>query len=349
MMTEPQRPDLSQVGPEVRAYIDELEAELESLRRAGPSRRQEAMGSPPEPSEPPTSRNVITISAAGMAKRTPRHHYERQRRGGMGIFDLECDERDFPQFLLIADQEEGLLCFTDRGRVFRLAVAELPETPVRGRGEPLSRWLALQAEEQLAVIVPDRGGSQLYLLTQRGWVRRFSSNIFVNLRPGLMLYEMQGEDVPTAACWASGRDDLFVVTRQGQAIRFGERQVPARGGCLGVRLDREDQAIALVPVQEESSVFLLGNDGRGTVRLMSGFRANKAPGAGGKVAMKTDVLVGAVPVAEGSDLFAISRLSKIIRFVAAEVPAKEGVVQGVNCMSLRSDEVTALCSTTSLS
>ncbi|MEZ4682847.1 MAG: hypothetical protein R2932_52430 [Caldilineaceae bacterium] len=70
---------------------------------------------------------------------------------------------------------------------------------------------------------------------------------------------------------------------------------------------------------------------------MSGFTANKAPGAGGKVAMKTDTLVSAMSVDDGDDIFAISQLGKIIRFQTIEVPAKEGVVQGVNCMNLRSD------------
>jgi DNA gyrase/topoisomerase IV subunit A len=87
---------------------------------------------------------------------------------------------------------------------------------------------------------------------------------------------------------------------------------------------------------------MLGADGLGTVRLMSGFSANKAPGGGGKIALKTDELVGAVAVEEGDDLFALSRLSKLIRFVADEVPAKEGVVQGVRCMTLRADVAVAV-------
>ena len=75
---------------------------------------------------------------------------------------------------------------------------------------------------------------------------------------------------------------------------------------------------------------------------MPGFSANKAPGGGGKIAMKTDVLVGAVTVEENDDLFVISRLSKIIRFRVDEVPAKEDAVQGVNCMTLRADEAVAI-------
>ncbi len=91
-----------------------------------------------------------------------------------------------------------------------------------------------------------------------------------------------------------------------------------------------------------SGVFLLGADGQGTIRRMAGFSRNKAPGSGGKQAMKADRLVGACAVDEGDDIFIISQLGKIIRFRADEVPAKEGVVQGVACMALRNDEAAAL-------
>jgi len=76
--------------------------------------------------------------------------------------------------------------------------------------------------------------------------------------------------------------------------------------------------------------------------MMSGFRANKAPGAGGKVAMKTSYLAGALTVNMENDLFVITRLSKIIRFPADEIPPKLDVVQGVNCISLRADKVVAV-------
>jgi DNA gyrase subunit A len=162
-----------------------------------------------------------------------------------------------------------------------------------------------------------------------------------NLRPGALLFEVQELGTPAAACWTAGEADLLITTRQGKAIRFAEQRVP-HSGCLGIRLDRDDTVVAVAPVQENSGVFLLSADGKGAIRLMAGFAANKAPGAGGKVALKTDRLVGATAVEESDDLFIISKLGKIIRFQAGEVPAKEGVVQGVNCMALRADETSAL-------
>ena len=118
-----------------------------------------------------------------------------------------------------------------------------------------------------------------------------------------------------------------------------------QSGCLGIRLAKGDVVSAVAPANDESGVFLMSSDGKGTIRLMQGFAANKSPGGGGKVALKTDHLVSAAPVdasANATDLFVISRNSKIIRFQADEVPPKTGVVQGVNCISLRADEVTAV-------
>jgi DNA gyrase subunit A len=338
-----ERPDLSQVNAAVRAYIEALEAELGRLRHGTERAQPQALPSQEqvaEPSEPPTTLNVITISAAGVAKRTPRHLYARQRRGGMGIFDLDTPEDDPPAWLTIADESQELLLFTTLARAFRLPVSELPASPVRGRGQSLVEKLPLQPGERFALALPDEGRTYLALLSQRGFVRPINRPY---LRPATALYDAKTFGPPAAACWTSGRDELFVATRQGLAIRFPERGIPVSGG-QGIRLTGDDVAVAVVAVGPDDGVFLLGADGMGTIRLMAGFRPNKAPGAGGKIAFKTDHLVGAVGVNEVGDLFIISRLGKIIRFQASEVPAKEGVVQGVRCMALRADEVVAVTS-----
>lgn len=334
----PIRPDLSSLPADVRAYIEYLEDSLaDAESEAESSRGGSGSG---EPSEAPTTAQVITISRSGLVKRTPRHLYSRQRRGGMGVFDLDSGDDDPPAFLLVADVADRLLVWTDRNRYFSLAVADLPETAVRAKGEAISRWVALQPDENLAVVIPDNGGAHLQLLSDRGWVRKFSRTQLPHLKAGSIV-EVRSGHRPVAACWSGGGDDLFVVSRTGQAIRFSERQVPISGGCLGIRLDPDDECLAVAAVQEESGVFLVGDDGKGTVRLMAGFRTNKAPGAGGKVAMKAERLLCAQTVAPGQDALIISALGKIIRFAVDDIPAKEGVVQGVNCMSLRADRAVA--------
>lgn len=334
----PIRPDLNTLPANVRAYIEFLEESLAEAENTADSGRGSSAGS--EPSEAPTTAQVITISRSGLVKRTPRHLYSRQRRGGMGVFDLDSGENDPPAFLLVADLSERLLVWSDRNRYFGLAVADLPEGEVRDKGESISRWVTLQPDEQLAVVIADGGGAHLQVLSDRGWVRKFSRTQLPHLKDG-SLAEVRTGHKPVAACWSSGGDDLFIVSRAGQAIRFSERQVPISGGCLGIRLDPGDECLAIAAVQEESGVFLAGDDGKGTVRLMAGFRTNKSPGAGGKVAMKAERLLCAQTVAPGQDALIISALGKIIRFSADDIPAKEGVVQGVNCMSLRADSAVA--------
>lgn len=337
----PDRPDLSQTSSEVRAYVEALEAELTTLReQSGKSKATPA--EPLEPGEPPTTINVITLSQNGLIKRTPRHHYQRQRRGGMGVFDLEASEDDPPRRLAIADEAQPLLVVTNQARVFRLRLSTLPESPIRAKGQALDELLSFQGDERPTLLIPYQETGHLNVVSDRGQVRRYRANIFgEKMAEGLSLWELRDFGMPTAAGWSSGNDDLFIATRQGRAIRFAESQIPVRGG-QGIRLENEDTVVGVVAVQADSGVFLLSADGKGTIRLMEGFSPNKAPGSGGKAAMKTDHLVGAVTISPKNDLFLISRLSKTIRFQASEVPATPGVVQGVHCMALRADETVAL-------
>lgn len=333
-----ERPDLSQVSPEIRTYIEALEAQVDQLA-IGPKQPASA---PVEPSEPPTTINIITISREGMIKRTPRHLYGRQRRGGMGVFDLDTAEPDAPTLLAVADESDTLLLFSNYGRAFRLPLTKINERPVRAQGQALADLLPFQVHEKIVAALPANQDKYVALVSQRGWVRRVRDGyLSANMLQGMSFHNVKEGGYLVGACWTPGDGDLFIATKQGKAIRFMESQVPTRG-CLGLRAQVDDEVVAVAPVTPHSGVFLMSDDGKGTIRLMSGFMVNKAPGAGGKVAMKTDNLVGALAVNENDDIMAISRLGKIIRFQAEEVPPKEGVVQGVNCMTLRADEVTAV-------
>jgi DNA gyrase subunit A len=341
MDIERDRPDLTHTDPTIRAYIEALEAELRQ-RQPGSKAAPSPDEPPLEPTEPPTTRQVITVSRSGLAKRTPRHLYLRQRRGGMGIFDLDTPAADPPAHLLIADVSQDILLITSLARVFRRRVRQVPEAPIRSRGQHLAQGLPLENGETVALVVPHQSGGYLTVLTAQAQVRRLRHHFFGdNMTPGNLLYDPRVLGQPIAACWSSGSDDLFVATRQGRAIRFAESLIPAKG-CPALRLSDDDAVVGLAAVPPGGGVFLLTADGKGAIRLMEGFSANKAPGAGGKAAMKTDQLMGVVAVTDSDDIFAISRLSKIIRFQIAEVPPKEGVVQGVNCMALRADECVVL-------
>ncbi|MEM7532827.1 MAG: DNA gyrase C-terminal beta-propeller domain-containing protein [Chloroflexota bacterium] len=350
-----ERPDLSGVPQEVLDYIEALETQVASKRRKSSRARKEeneVIDVPMELSEPPTTVQLITITASGVAKRTARHHYTRQRRGGMGVFDIEADPDDPPKFLIPAEIDAGLVLVTSHARAFHLSVESIIETDVRGKGESILAQFPLREDETLSLIFPDKafdyqGGSHLALVSKRGQVRRIGAQYLSrNLKPGTVLYDVKNGGAPAAACWTTGGiDDIFIATRKGKGIRFAEKQVPMRG-CLGMRVDPSDEVVGIACVPDDGGLFMVNSDGKGTVRLMSKFTANKSPGAGGKIAMKTDSLVGLYTVIPGveskDDAFVISELGKIIRFQTAEVPAKEGVVQGVNCMALRGDTSAAM-------
>ncbi len=340
-MEELERPDLTNLPPEVVTYIESLENQLAAMTAGQHEEQAEATAEWHEPAGP---YNVITVSAHGLIKRTPRHLYTRQRRGGMGVFDLAVDADDMPTILTIADESLTVLVFTNKGRAFRMPVADIPQTEVRGRGQRLEALLHLDDDEYAVAVLPGEGDpgrndQDVVLASDQGWVRRVRASFFGSVMPqGGAFHNPNDGGQLAAACWAAPDEDLFVVSGLAQAIRFPGHHVRDRAGCLGLRLEEDDGVLAVCPVTQSSGVFLLGEDGRGTIRLMSGFRANKAPGASGKLAMKTTRLAGATTVGLTDDLFVISHLGKIIRFAASDIPPKEGVVQGVNCISLRADQ-----------
>lgn len=344
------RPDLNGLNADVINYIEALERELELLRNPGakrerPARSQNIEESLPldlpeisEPLEPPTSICLITVTTSGIAKRTPRHLYSLQHRGGMGVFDLDTPENDPPKLLTIADQDQNLLLITNMGRAFRLPVQMIPEAPVRARGVSIAAKFNLPEDEHVAAVVPEQALGYLALLSQSGMVRMLRHHVFGEyMKPGTSLYDYRTFGFLAGATWSPGDGDLFIATKQGRAIRFSEKLVPPQG-IQGIRLTQQDKAVSIAAVYPDSGVFLLSADGRGTIRLMDGFTSNKAPGAGGKIALTTDKLVCALDVEKTDQLFIITTLSKIIRFRVEEIPQKDGIVQGVVCITLRADE-----------
>jgi DNA gyrase subunit A len=217
---------------------------------------------------------------------------------------------------------------------------------VHSRGQLITgRLLGLLPDERLVVALPDQVKGSVAMVSRSGRVRSLRHHVFGEyMKPGTSMFDVKQFGPLEAACWTPGDGELFIATRSGRAIRFSEKLVPPQGG-EGIRVEGEDTPVAITAVYEDSGVFLVGADGRGTIRLMEGFAPNKSAGGSGKIALNTSRLVSALTVDSSIDLFLISRLSKIIRFRAMEIPPKEGVVQGVNCMALRADSVAAAAAT----
>ena len=344
------RPDLTDVDPRILAYIEHLESLVKIKPSIGKDRTHsnivpDTSTSEIEeqlPSELPTTLNIVTISKSGMAKRTARHLYSRQHRGGMGIFDLDIASPDYPAILTCANETQNLIHFSNTARAFRFNVSKLNPAPVRSKGEILFQRTSLEPEETIVSVLAERASGYVALASASGRVRCLRHHLFgEHMKPGTAMYQYKDFGPLASACWTPGESDLFVATQNGLAIRFNEKLVPPQGD-LGIRLTGDDAVVAITSVYPDSGVFLLGADGKGTVRLMTGFAPNKSMGGSGKLAMKCQKLVGATTIEQNDDLFIITCQGKIIRFKADEVPGTEGVIQGVNCISMRADEVKAV-------
>jgi DNA gyrase subunit A len=344
-----ERPDLSKTAPEVRAYIEFLEQklrvrEVEKVRpvAAVTSSLRDEIPTASLPPEPPTSSiNIVTISTKGFSKRSLRHEYTRQHRAGMGVFDLDVDAPDFPDILVAAEPTQNLLLFTNTGRVFRQKLSILDEVPVRNKGQFLLDRLPIEQNEQVIAALPEQAQGYVAMVSEIGRVRCFRHHLFgEHMRPGAT-YLNKDMGPLSAVCWTPGDADLFILSKHGIAIRFSEKLVSPQGE-VGLKLAAGDKVTAIASVRDDSRLYMMGADGKGAVRVMTSFAPNKSVGGSGKIAIKNDSIVGAFVVEPDDDIFAISRMSKLIRFPASEVPETEGVVQGVNCMNLRADEVVAV-------
>jgi DNA gyrase subunit A len=343
-----QRPDLSNVDPSIIAYIEYLEkkAGIRQARAAfvdedsselTPERASEAL-----PAEHETTANIITVSKNGQAKRTLRHLYSRQHRSGMGVFGLDIDLPDYPTVISCADENQNLLFFTSRARVFRQSLNAITSTHVFAKGSPATERFGLEPDENLVAVLPEQARGYIALVSENGRVRCLRHHLFgEHMRPGTSLFNHNEFGPLASACWTPGEAELFIITEQGIGIRFAEKSISPQGD-QGIRLSGGDRVVSITSVYPDSGVFILSADGRGAIRLMSGFAPNKTPGGSGKIAIKSNKVAGVVTIETNDDLFIISRLGKVIRFPASEVPPTEGVVQGVNCMGLRGDEVVAL-------
>jgi DNA gyrase subunit A len=341
-----QRPDLSNVNPTILAYIEYLEKKAR-IRQQTNSNDEELTLSPERtaealPAEHENNYNIITISQGGIAKRTLRYLYTRQHRGGMGVFGLETSGEDEPAILAGAEETQNLLFFTNKARVYRQPIHLILQEGVNARGASIIERFGLETDERLVAILPEQAKGYVALAAASGRVRCLRHHLFgEHMRPGTAMFNFNEVGPLASVCWTPGDSDLVLITQQGMGIRFGEKSISPQGD-QGIRLSGDDRVVSITSVYADSSIFMISSDGRGTLRQMSGFAANKSSGGSGKIAIKSNKVVGATVIEPNDDLFLISKLGKIIRFPADEVPSTEGVVQGVNCMGLRGDEVVSM-------
>lgn len=309
----------------------------------------------------PEKESVLVFTAGGYVKRTDPSEYKQQKRGGVGVIDLETKEEDFVTMLLTTDTHSDLLFFTNKGKAYQIKMYELPEGKRATKGKSIMNYLSLGGDEQVTSIlaVPKKAKEEkasLVLVTKNGTAKKMAYESFKDVRrSGIIAIRLDAGDELKAALRVQKGQSIILGSNQGQSIRFAEGDIRemgrTAGGVRAMKLGKNDLIVgAAVVVSEEHTYMLtLGSNGIGKKTKIDEYKIQKRGGSGiktAKVTAKTGSLMVAMVVSDGAELVAMSKKGQVIRVDLATIPSSGRQTQGVTIMKLRAGD--SLASVTSL-
>ncbi|MFL5659197.1 MAG: DNA gyrase subunit A [Ktedonobacteraceae bacterium] len=306
----------------------------------------------------PNEEMVVTLTEKGYIKRLPSSTYRAQRRGGRGITGMATREDDTVRHLLVSHTHDGLLFFTDRGRVFQLKVYDLPDVSRTAKGEHLINLIAIEQHERVTAIVSvPKGVSRDFMIvaTKKGEVKKTAMDEFeVVRRSGLIAMDLEEDDELIGAKLARAGDDVLMITAQGKAIRFtvAELRSASRtsGGVRGIRLTDEDTLVSLNLTPKDSELLVVTEHGYGKRTPIDEY-PSQSRGGGGVITLKVTDKTGPVASARvisdhDNDLMIISAGGVVIRTDVTAIARSGRATQGVRLMNLGDgDSVVAVATT----
>ncbi len=296
---------------------------------------------------------AITITKTGYVKRLPVATYRQQKRGGIGVAGMDLKEEDEVEHLFITSTHNFLLFFTSVGKVYRLKVHELPLAGRNAKGKHIVNLLPLRQDEKICAVINTRNfeesdGKYLILGTRRGIVKKtlFASYNTKLKADGIIAIKIRDDDELLAVRNTSGDDDLMMVSRLGQAIRFHEGDVRPTGrsasGVHGMRLRKGDEVISMDIARDDSDLFVITENGFGKRTPISEYRITARGGLGVRTVALTDrkgYLVGVKVVRENHEIMLQSRDGVMIRVRADGISRHGRATQGVRVMNMREGDV----------
>jgi len=309
----------------------------------------------------PNETMIVTSTIDNYVKRMPADTYKAQHRGGKGIIGMTTKEEDTIDQIIIANNHDDLLLFTDRGRVFKLKVYDIPESSRTAKGQALVNIIQLDQDEKVTTILalPKNNpteGKFLFMATTGGTVKKTAMDDFKNVRKsGLIAIKLREGDLLKWVRETDGNKEIMLITRQGQSIRFKESDVRSMGrpsmGVRGIRLKKEGDAViqmAVVKDIENSSIMTITENGFGKFSKITEYGVQNRGGSGLRTHMitpKTGVVIGAriLDDKEG-DLLLMSEKGQVIRLQLSEVKTVGRSTQGVTVMRMKAkgDKVSSL-------
>ncbi len=343
------------LGDEARidALIREELLEIKSIYTKGDDRRTEIVAAEGEfDLEDLIAEEdmVIAITRSGYIKRLPVTTYREQRRGGIGVMGMDLKDEDYIEHLFVASTHDYLLFFTTVGKVYRLKVHELPLGSRQSKGRAIVNLLPFRQDEQVRAVIATREFKEAeYLLfaTRKGVVKKtkFLEYNTPLKADGIIAISLRDGDELVDVRLSTGDDDVLMVSRKGQAIRFHERNVRPMGrpasGVQGMRLRKGDEVIACEIARHDMDLLVVTENGYGKRTRIDEYPVKGRGGLGVKTVQLTEAkgqLAGALAVRDGFTVMLISTYGTVIRMPVDGIRRAGRATQGVIVMRLRGDD-----------
>ncbi len=292
---------------------------------------------------------AITVTNAGYIKRTPVSTYSRQGRGGKGRLGATAKNEDFVENLFIASTHAYLMIFTDDGQVYKIKVHEIPEAAPSARGKAVVNLVQISTERKLVAVMAVRDFEEeiyLTMVTRRGVIKKTQLSDYQNIRvTGINAINIDEGDELLNVIRTDGKQQIFIATHDGMAVRFNETDVRPMGrvarGVRGVNLRDGDFVVSVCAVSQEGTekILSISEQGFGKQTQVNSYRLTKRGGKGVinmKTTAKTGKVVAAFPVEDDSEIMIITQQAKLIRLGVDKIRETGRSAQGV--MLIRCDD-----------
>ena len=306
----------------------------------------------------PEGETVCVMTADGYIKRTDPSEYKSQKRGGVGVGDLDTKEDDVIAHTIIGSTHSDIIFFTDRGRAYSVKMYDIPEGKRSTKGKTIQSILPLMASERITSMleipkdVKGLEGLSLMLVTADGTVKRTDMSHVTSVRKsGTTVIDLDGKDSLLAAHIVAETDEILLVTSQAQSIRFSISEVRVMGrGAAGVRGmnlkgDKVVTAVRVDASNKKSKLLVLSEHGYGKMTELDEYKVQGRGGSGVgtfNVTEKTGSLVGAAIIGtDSNELIAMSGKGQVVRTPIEGIPTLGRTTQGVRIMKLREGDSVA--------
>ncbi len=303
----------------------------------------------------PDDESVLVLTKGGYVKRTNPSEYKVQKRGGVGVIDLNTKEEDVVTTLLTTSAHSDLLFFTDAGKVYQSKMYEIPEGRRATKGKSIMNFLPLTAEEHVTSVLAVRkdewdGDWGLMMVTKNGVAKKSDASAFKDVRrSGLIAIKLKPDDALIAARFVGSGDEVSLVTRKGQSIRFKEEDVREMGrtaaGVAAMKIAKGDRIVSADVLSKgvrDREVLVVTENGYGKATPAKEYKVQKRAGSGiktVKVTSKTGEVVAGIIISEEErkegELVIMSKKGQVIKLPLKQVPTLGRDTQGVKVMKMR--------------